>query len=75
MVRGVDAGGDPLYVSGGNNTVWNVYLFSTGPIETNLQLNLSQIQVTLSVPEASDALAAGVGLILVAGVIRSRMRA
>lgn len=76
MVRGVDtAGGDPLYVSGGNNTVWNVYLFSTGPIETNVQLNLSQIQVTLSVPEASDALAAGIGLILVAGVIRSRMRA
>jgi len=75
MVRGVDAGADPLYVSGGNNTVWNVYLFSTGPIETNVQLNLSQIQVTLAVPEASDALAAGMGLILVAGVIRSRMRA
>jgi hypothetical protein len=75
MVQGADAGGDPLYVSGGNNTVWNVYLFSTGPIETNAQLNLSEIQVTLSVPEASDALAAGVGLILVAGVIRSRMRA
>jgi len=75
MTRGIDSGPDPLYTGGGNNTVWNVYLFSTGPIGSNLQLNLSQIQVTLSVPEASDALAAGVGLILVAGVIRSRMRA
>jgi len=75
MERGIDTGADPLYTGGGNNTVWNVYLFSTGPIGSNLQLNLSQIQVTLSVPEASDALAAGVGLILVAGVIRSRMRA
>lgn len=75
MERGIDTGAAPLYTVGGNNTVWNVYLFSTGPIGSNLQLNLSQIQVTLSVPEASDALAAGVGLILVAGVIRSRMRA
>jgi hypothetical protein len=75
MERGIDTGADPLYTGGGNNTVWNVYLFSTGPIGSNLQLNLSQIQVTLAVPEASDALAAGVGLILVAGVIRSRMRA
>jgi hypothetical protein len=75
MERGIDTGADPLYTGGGNNTVWNVYLFSTGPIGSNLQLNLSEIQVTLSVPEASDALAAGVGLILVAGVIRSRMRA
>jgi hypothetical protein len=75
MERGIDLGADPLYVSGGNNTVWNVYLFSTGPVGSNLQLNLSQIQVTLAVPEASDALAAGMGLILVAGVIRSRMRA
>lgn len=75
MERGIDLGADPLYVTGGNNTVWNVYLFSTGPVGSNLQLNLSQIQVTLAVPEASDALAAGMGLILVAGVIRSRMRA
>lgn len=75
MERGINSGGDPLYVTGGNNTVWNVYLFSTGPIGSNLQLNLSQIQVTLAVPEASDALAAGLGLILMAGVIRSRMRA
>lgn len=75
MEHGIDGGADPLYVSGGNNTVWNVYLFSTGPIGSNVQLNLSEIQVTLAVPEASDALAAGMGLILVAGVIRSRMRA
>ena len=75
LESGTDAFGDALYVTGGNNTVWNVYLFSTGPVGSNLQLNLSQIQVTLAVPEASDALAAGLGLILVAGVIRSRMHA
>jgi len=75
MDYGIDSAARALYSGGGNNMVWNVYLFSTGPIGVNLQLNLSQIEVTLAVPEASDALAAGVGLILVAGVIRSRMRA
>jgi len=73
--RGVNSGAPFLYSAGAGNTTWNIYLFSTGQgVPTNLQLNLSEITVTLSVPEASHAIAGGTALILVAGLLRPRQQ-
>jgi hypothetical protein len=74
--RGLDTGAPALYAGGAGDRTWNIYLFSTGMgVPANLQLNLSEITVTLAVPEAGSTVAAGVALILLAGVLRSRRQA
>jgi len=71
--RGVDfSKGTPLYPGGAAERTWNVYLFTTGIVLGGGQLNLSEITVTLAVPEASNAVAAGVAVIFIAGVLKSR---
>lgn len=75
--RGINSGAPFLYSPGAGpgNLTWNIYLFSTGlGVPSNVQLNLSEITVTLSVPEASHAIAGGTALILVAGLLRPRQQ-